>query len=113
MADVRICEASAILVLFLYPELMYGKNLQKCATLIGEYFCRMQNNKVADARELFGACGSWRLLMKSFICLCEIWREIYRKLIYILCIKSFSSEGNYKLIDGAVFDVMSDKLQSQ
>jgi hypothetical protein len=80
--------------------------------LLGKYFCRMKNNKVADARKLFGAYGSWRLLMNSFICLCEIWTEIYRKLTYILCIKSFSSEGNYKHIDGVVLDVMSDKLKS-
>jgi hypothetical protein len=38
MADVRICEASAILVLFLHPELMYGKDLQKCATFVREIF---------------------------------------------------------------------------
>lgn len=38
MTEVRICEASAILALFLYPELMYGKNLQKCATFVREIF---------------------------------------------------------------------------
>lgn len=41
--NVRICEASAILVLFLYPELMYGKNLQKYATFVREIF--LQNAK--------------------------------------------------------------------
>jgi len=30
----------------------------------------------------------------------------------MLCIKSFSSEGNYKSIDGVVLDVMSDKPKS-
>jgi len=38
MADVRMGEASALLVLFLYPELMYGKNLQKYATFVREIF---------------------------------------------------------------------------
>jgi len=38
MADERICEASPILVLFLYPELMYGKKSQKCATFVREIF---------------------------------------------------------------------------
>ena len=70
--------------------------------LLGKYFCRMQNNKVAYARKLFGACSSWRLLMNSFIYLCEVWTEIYWTLSYILCVRSFSSEGNYKPIDGAV-----------
>lgn len=41
-----------------------------------------------------------------------IWTEIYRKITYIICIKSFSSEGNYKPIDGVVLEVMSDKLKS-
>jgi hypothetical protein len=49
--------------------------------------------------------------MNNFICLCEIWTEIYRKVAHILCIKSFSSEGNYKRIEGAVLDVISDKLK--
>jgi len=71
----------------------------------------MQNNKVAYARKLFGACGSWRLLMNSFIYLCEVWTEIYWTLSYILCVRSFSSEGNYKPIDGAVLMLCQTNLK--